>query len=154
MFGGVSPQLSDEDIDTLRDLLVSVAGGQDGPRLDALVQDRRRLPVGGVAHEEGYRFAEELLEDIQKEFGAVAPDGFVDLGPIFDYLDIEISQRCLPTESIRGVALAGEGLRPLIVMNLTSVFNATEGGRRFTVAHEFCRDDARLAIVRTGRRPM
>jgi Zn-dependent peptidase ImmA (M78 family) len=138
MFGGVNPALSDKDIDTLRDLLVSVEGGQDGQRLDALVRNRRRLPIGGVPHEDGYQFAEDLLEDIDKEVNTAAPSGFVNLLSICDYLEIEIDERNLETESIRGVALAGEGFRPLISVNLASVFNGTEYGQRFTIAHEFC----------------
>jgi Zn-dependent peptidase ImmA (M78 family) len=138
MFGGVSPALSDADVDTLRDLLVLVEGGRDGKRLDALVMDRRRLPVGGVPHEDGYQFAEEFLEDVGKEVDTVAPGGFVDLLSICSYLEIEIDERRLKTESIRGVALAGEGFRPLISVNRSSVFNGTEYGRRFTIAHEFC----------------
>jgi Zn-dependent peptidase ImmA (M78 family) len=155
MFGGVSPQLSDKDIDTLRDLLVSVEGGQDSQRLHALVEDRRHLPLGGVPHEEGYQFADDLLDDIESEFRAATPDGFVDLHAICSYLAIEIDEKRLETDSIRGVALAGEHFRPLIVTNPSSVFNRTEDGRRFTIAHELChvlfdRTRARRIVHITG----
>jgi Zn-dependent peptidase ImmA (M78 family) len=155
MFGGVSPRLSDNDIDTLRDLLVSVEGGQDSQSLHALVEDRRHLPVGGVPHEEGYQFADDLLDDIESEFHAVALDGFVDLHAICSYLDIKIDEKRLETDSIRGVAFAGEHFRPLIVTNPTSVFNRTDDGERFTIAHELChvlfdRTRARRIVHITG----
>jgi IrrE N-terminal-like domain len=155
MFGGVSPRLGDTDIDTLRDLLVSVESGQDSERLRALVQDRGQSSNGGVPHEEGYQFAEDFLENIEGDFRAVAPAGFVDLHAICSYLAIETDEKRLETNSIRGVAFAGERFRPLIVTNLTSVFNRTEDGQRFTIAHELChilydRTRARRIVHITG----
>lgn len=138
MFGGVTPALSDKDIDTLRDRLVSVEGGHDGERLSMLVDDRKHLPVGRVPHEDGYQFAEELLQDIEVDGTTIAPEGFVDVQSICDHLEIEIDKVSLETESIRGAAMAGQGFGPLILMNLASVFNLSEYGQRFTVAHELC----------------
>ena len=42
------------------------------------------------------------------------------------------------TDSIRGVALAGEGFSPKIVINLAHVYNSNEEGKRFTIGHELC----------------
>ncbi|MGA2127769.1 MAG: ImmA/IrrE family metallo-endopeptidase [Xanthobacteraceae bacterium] len=138
MFGGVRPELSNEDVDALRDALVSAKGGEDSPGLRALVRDRRHLPIGGVPHEDGYKFAEDTLDDIENDFGDVALAGFVDIRAICERLEIEIDEKELTTDSIRGVALAGEGFRPKIIVNLTSVFNRNEDGKRFTIAHEVC----------------
>ena len=138
MYGGVNPQLSSKDIDSLRDVLVSVEGGSDSPELAELFGNRGRLPVGGVPHEDGYRFAEQFLDDLTELFGDVAPNGFVDLDAIISQLSIGVQENRLETDSIRGVALAGEGFRPLILVNPTSVFNKSEEGKRFTRAHELC----------------
>lgn len=138
MFGGVNPQLTDADIDSLRDILVAGQGGKDSDELGKLVDSRRFLPVGGVPFEDGYRFAEDFLDELAEDFGEVAPDGRVDLYKICDWLSIEVNERALKTDTIRGVALAGEGFRPLIVVNTTSVFNRKNPGKRFTLGHELC----------------
>ena len=52
----------------------------------------------------------------------------------------------LDTDSVRGVALAGAGLTPVIVVNESSIYNGNEKSKRFTVAHELChilRDQSR-----------
>lgn len=139
MFGGLSPQLDDEDVDALRDALVSGEGGRDSPRLAALVIRRSHLPIGGVPHQDGYQLAEAFLDDIEDDdFSDFSGRGYVAVRDICALLDIEVAEKSLDTDSIRGVALAGEGFRPMIVVNLTSVFNKNEDGRRFTIAHELC----------------
>ncbi|MBA4269499.1 MAG: hypothetical protein C0447_08795 [Methylobacterium sp.] len=138
MFGGVSPNLDDGDIDALRDALVSVMGGHDAKELAELVQDRKDLPVGNVPYEDGYQFAEELLDDIEERFGNLHPEGFVDPRAICKRLSVEVNECHLNTTSIRGVALAGEHFAPLILINGASVFNKSEEGKRFTLAHELC----------------
>jgi len=138
MFGGISPKLDDRDVDALRDVLVSVEGGKEGEQLAALVLARQYLSIGGVPHEDGYQFAEDFLSDIEVSFGDYMPQGFVDVRVICDNLDIRIKETALDTDSIRGVALAGVGFQPIIVVNLTSVFNRSNDGQRFTIAHELC----------------
>ena len=44
----------------------------------------------------------------------------------------------LETDTIRGVGLAGVGLKPIIFVNRSSNYNQNEKGRRFTMAHELC----------------
>jgi Zn-dependent peptidase ImmA (M78 family) len=135
MFGGVDPQLKPRDIDRLRDILIDADGGQDAPRLAELVSDRAASPLGLVPHQDGYDFARDLLDEFD------LPDDrndFVDVVGLCADLGIDIRDELLETDTIRGVALAGEGFRPTIVVNGTSRFNANEEGRRFTIAHELC----------------
>lgn len=137
MFGGANPNLSDDDIDALRDALLAMKGGQDSPALAKLVEGRNDLPVGNVPYEDGYQFAEDFLEDIEPQFGEDS-DEFVDPYVICKELSITIEEQRLDTNSIRGVALAGKDFAPLILINTTSVFNRNNEGKRFTLAHELC----------------
>jgi Zn-dependent peptidase ImmA (M78 family) len=53
-------------------------------------------------------------------------------------LDVKVVEEELRTSTIRGVALAGARYAPAILVNKTSLYNETEPGRRFTLAHELC----------------
>ena len=70
-------------------------------------------------------------------------------------LGIEVRQTQLSTDTIRGVALAGGGFGPTILLNTASIYNAAEDGRRFTLAHELChilfdRTRARRVTIASG----
>ena len=133
MFGGVSPKLGPTDVETLRDALAGVCRGHDGAELSALVESRRGEALG-VPYLDGDRYAAELLEDLDEP----GDDSFVDVRAICTRLDVAIEEVAFETDSIRGVALAGEGFSPKIVINLTHVYNTNEDGRRFTIGHELC----------------
>ena len=132
MYGGVSPHLNTNDIETLRDRLIAATGGQDAPIVAKLVEARGDAPLG-VPHKDGYAFAEDLLEDL-----ALPAGEFVDVHQICSNLGIEVLKLPLNTDSIRGVAMAGTDFSPTILINETSTFNRTEPGQRFTIAHELC----------------
>jgi Zn-dependent peptidase ImmA (M78 family) len=134
MFGGVSPQLNRADVENLRSVLIETAGGEDAAELAALVSAARGAALGIRPYEDGYRLAEELLEFLAEPGDA----DFVDVEAICNRLQIGVLKRALATDTIRGVALAGVGFRPTILVNTTSVFNSNPFGRRFTIAHELC----------------
>jgi Zn-dependent peptidase ImmA (M78 family) len=134
MFGGVSPHLNQADIESLRFVLVSTAGGVDTAELAKLVSGAGSAPFGFRPHEDGYRLAEELLEAVNEPGDA----DFVDVRSICERLTIRVIEQPLATDTIRGVALAGEGFSPTILVNTTSIFNVNDSGRRFTIAHELC----------------
>ena len=152
MFGGVSPDLGTRDVECLRDQIVAAQGGGDGDELSELLADRHGSALG-VPHRDGRRFANELLADIAHP----PADGFVDVRAMCSNLGIDIHETELETESIRGVAIAGDGFSPRVVVNQTHYFNQNESGKRFTIAHELChvlfdRTRARrLAHVSSGR---
>jgi Zn-dependent peptidase ImmA (M78 family) len=133
MFGGVSPNLGQEDVDFLCVLLAEKANGGDSDTLDELVADKTGAPLG-IPHEDGYAFAEDFLENV----GLPGNQDWIDIRSIVGQLGIEVLERTLETDSIRGVALAGCGVTPTILVNSTSPFNLTENGKRFTLAHELC----------------
>ena len=132
MFGGVSPNLSAHDIRDLCDQIADAQGGADRPELTSLVADRQHNPLG-VPYQDGYRFAADLAEDLAKP-----ASNFVDVRETCFSLGIDIREITLETDSIRGVAVAGEGFSPRIAINRTHYFNDNESGRRFTIAHELC----------------
>ena len=133
MFGGVSAALALPDIERLRDALVKGFPGGDCAELSELVDARVGLPLG-TPHVDGDWFASDFLSDLD----VLDNDEFIDVRRLCARLEIAVREVRLTTDSIRGVALAGEGLSPSIVINLTHPFNRTETGKRFTIGHELC----------------
>ncbi|MCB6180205.1 ImmA/IrrE family metallo-endopeptidase [Rhodobacter sp. Har01] len=135
MFGGLSPDLTESDVITLSDVIAhAYRSDQESALLTELVSSDGGPPIG-APHAEGYEWASDLLE---KEFLGEIVSSFVDVEMFLIKLGVSLHEVSLETESIRGVALAGDGLVPTIVVNKTSVFNVTPSGRRFTLAHEMC----------------
>lgn len=133
MFGGVSPNLSQQDVDLLCGLLAGRAHGGDSETLRNLVEANPSAPLG-VPHEDGYSFAEEFLDTI----GLPAANEWIDVRQIAADLGIDIQETKLETDTIRGVAIAGHDFKPAVLINLKSVFNLNENGKRYTLAHELC----------------
>ena len=132
MFGGVSPDLGRGDVNKLLTVMEGQCGGADTDRLAGIVKDRGR-PPSYAPYKEGYSLAEDLLMDIEQP-----ADGMVDIMGIVDGFGIDVDDIDLETNTIRGIAIAGEGFSPKILINRTSTYNMNEAGRRFTVAHELC----------------
>jgi Zn-dependent peptidase ImmA (M78 family) len=131
MFGGVSPNIGLKDIDVLMGILAAHSQGQESTALSRLVDDDVGAPLS-APFEEGYDLAEQLLEMCSLPSGAE----FVDVRSLLHDLGVKVSERTLMTSTIRGVAIAGKGYSPIIVVNKTSDYNSTEPGKRFTLAHE------------------
>ena len=130
MFGGVSPDLTMADVAKLRDTLIASAGGHDCEELVELAHDE---PLG-VPYRNGEDFATDLLERL----AGPNTKPLTDIQAICKRLDIAIVDTALETDTIRGVAIAGEGFSPHILVNRRHPFNTNESGRRFTIAHELC----------------
>jgi Zn-dependent peptidase ImmA (M78 family) len=150
MFGGVSPNLSAPDVDALSGCLAQAYGGTDIEALTALVEDAG-FPKARAPYVEGQQRALELLDELDWK----AAEGLVDIRAIVAKLGINVVDAALQTDSIRGVALAGEQMTPTIIINLTSPYNQTEEGRRFSIAHELChilfdRSHARRVAISSG----
>lgn len=131
MFGGVSPNIGLQDTKVLLSLLANQVGGQDSPELAGLVDTTVSAPLT-APFEEGYDLAEELLDDLSLTDGMTV----IDMRALVSRLGIRVIEQRLNTSTIRGVAIAGAGYSPTILMNLTSAYNTEEPGRRFTLAHE------------------
>ena len=101
--------------------------------LSELVAAREGLPLG-TPYLDGECFASDLLGDLEHPGGG----DFVDVRAICARLEIAVEEIDFVANSIRGVALAGEGLSPKILVNLTHPYNGSDGGQRFTIGHELC----------------
>lgn len=132
MFGGVSPDLGARDIRHLRDQIVEAQGGNDSAELADLLADRHGRLLG-VPHQDGRHCADELLDDM----GFLGGD-FIDVRAMCSQLEIDVQESELETDTIRGLAVAGDNFSPRIVINRTHYFNGNESGKRFTIAHELC----------------
>ncbi len=133
MFGGISPQINAVDAGTLVAFLDGRLGRQEEPALSGLVNPDVGPPLAG-AYSEGYDLAEDLLEELGIRHSA----GAVDIGGVLGQLGVEVLRKALCTDSVRGAAVAGPRHGPAILVNMTSAYNQTEGGERFTLAHELC----------------
>lgn len=133
MYGGLAANIGTDDVVILSRIALDAQHRGETPALARLVRD-----AGGVPRRapplEGQELAENLLEDLELDSG----NGPVDLVSLLDRLGIAVIEEALATDSIRGVALAGQGMGPTIIINTTSFFNDTVEGRRFTLAHELC----------------
>ena len=74
-----------------------------------------------------------------ERIGTAFPDDeFVDVEDVLRQLGVNVVDRDLSDETIRGVALHGAHHRPGILVNPRHSANAQPVGRRFTLAHELC----------------
>jgi len=135
MFGGISVDLPDSDIMRLRDALI---GTTNGVCPNNLIEFCKNSPLRGKPWLDGYELAEDFLDKLEKVNFAVFENEFVDVRAICKHLEVTVQNDDFDTDSIRGVALAGVGFSPLVMVNTRSVYNRNEDGRRFTVAHELC----------------
>lgn len=134
MFGGLNVDIKECDVKQLVEFLASrqrIPG--DSPKLSHLVHNPEH-EGWSPPHEEGYRLAEDCRDDL----GIKPEQVSVDMMAVLQQLEIDVVDQSLETNTIRGVAVAGEGFSPAILVNKTSFYNQNKGGRRFTLAHELC----------------
>ena len=135
MFGGIDVDISEADVAALRDVLISATDGEPSVLLLGLIED---AAIVGEPWQVGYDLAEDLLHDLEDSEMSPYFGEKILIEEFCRELHIEVMDCNLETRSVRGVALAGVGLRPVIVVNKSSIFNRNEKSRRFTVAHELC----------------
>lgn len=135
MFGGVSPDINVSDICTLVRLLEEQSHGKDSECLSRFIDSDVGVPIDSP-YSEGYDLAEDCLD----ELGLYNEESeFVDIENILkERFNIAVKIVGFDTDSIRGVAIAGDEYSPCIILNSKSQFNSTSAGRRFTLAHELC----------------
>ncbi len=136
MFGTLTPELSESDAVTLLSVLDSARTNNPEPdRLLELTADRPP-PTRDRAHEEGYELALETLETLDRLKLTRRTDRSFDLEEVLLALGVTIRDVEVEDQSLRGVAIAGPGLSPTIVVNSQAKWNRSNPGRRFTIAHE------------------
>lgn len=135
MFGGLDVDISDSDVTSLRDLLISAARGDTAGPITELIEN---APLNGKPWQDGYDLADDLLDTLEDDGISNISDGHVSVAEFCSNFGIEVTDKQLETNTVRGVALAGVGLKPIIVVNESNIYNQNEKSRRFTVAHELC----------------
>lgn len=133
MFGGLNVSLGEKDVRLLFGLLSKRRVDSEQAKLKALVSSPSIYEfIQPYAH--GY----ELAYAAREALGIDHYTAFVDIDKVLSDLGIAVQSEALETTSVRGVAIAGVGFSPAILINTTNRFNASKGGRRFTLAHELC----------------
>lgn len=133
MFGGLTPSIDDKDAIQLLRFLKRHQSQSETPELLRLVEERPFNP-SLAPYQDGY----ELAEDVRDELDISPTQPEVNIKAILRKLGVSVEERRLRTDSIRGVAVAGANFRSAILVNMTSPFNQTVEGRKFTMAHELC----------------
>ena len=133
MFGTLTPNLTEDDAATLLSVLDDARSNREEPELLRHLTIDRPPPSRDVAWEEGYELAMETLDALDP---AISGDRFVDIHAVLNSLGVGIKDVEVNDQSLRGVAIAGPGLSPTIVINRRARWNQSHPGRRFTLAHE------------------
>lgn len=127
LYGSLSPSVAEDDVKAVQKLLKPMRGNQlefEGLEADTTSRD---------PWEQGY----ELAEKARTHF-ALADDELPDLDKVLSRARIRTKSLKLTDVHIRAIALCGRRLRPTIAVNESCEQNATQPGRRFTLAHELC----------------
>lgn len=133
MFGDLTPSISKEAaIALLTEYYNAHSNVPEPERLAALSADEPAWTATSP-WENGYALALDVLDEADPD-----PDTrHTDLEALLQDLSITVHDVALGKEGPRGVALAGEGLRPTILVNVDHPTNQGPG-HRFTQAHELC----------------
>jgi Zn-dependent peptidase ImmA (M78 family) len=134
MFGTVSPEMSEGA--GIRLMAAAIEAVEDNPSplpIDNFVED---LPAwqAGSPWANGYALAQEVVEAA----GLVTSDDRIDVESFVGKAGVTLRRIQFGRTGPRGVALAGEGFTPTIIVNRDHLSNSTRSGVRFTVAHELC----------------
>ena len=135
MFGGVDVDISEADVTILRDILMSATEGETNNLLQELVENAALV---GKPWQNGFHLAESLLDTLEDSGFDVLSGEHVSIRSFCHHFGIEVIELELDTDSVRGVALAGVGLKPVVVVNESSIYNGNEKSKRFSIAHELC----------------
>jgi Zn-dependent peptidase ImmA (M78 family) len=136
MFGSVAPTIDATDAVVLAGKLIDLySPDSESPELlelvrEEVIDDSRKRPWA-----QGYKLAEEILEDLSLPGGS---DEWVDVRQIYAQLGISVDDLPLNDRGIRAVSLAGPEHRPSTLLNPNHVTYQGEAGQRFTLAHELC----------------
>lgn len=133
MFGGLNVDLEEADQLRLMNFIAHQKGGNESSALSEMVASPE-ISIWSQPYEEGYRLAEECRDDLEISQDQI----YVDINNLLQRLEIKVEEEALDTKSIRGVAIAGNGFAPAILVNTNSFYNNNEAGKRFTLAHELC----------------
>ncbi len=133
MFGTLTPNLSAEDAGVLLRVLHAARSTEPEPPILASLTTDMPPATRETSWEQGYDLATRTLETLGVDEAATT---FVDVETILNGLGVQIRDLSVDDLSLRGVAIAGEGFRPTVIVNAEARWNRSRPGRRFTLAHE------------------
>jgi Zn-dependent peptidase ImmA (M78 family) len=135
MYGSVSPDIDMADAVTLAEIIVRNRRDAAPAIVDGLARELQDFPlVISMPWDSGYGLAQQIRD----RFVDPQIDEPLDIDALLDRLEITAEETDLHDPDVRGVSVAGEHSRPVIVVNQSSGFNQSLGGKRFTIAHELC----------------
>ena len=134
MFGDLAPNISS---DAAAKLLAEYFDAQTKEKMSELLIEQIRFDEPAWSSSSpwhsGYSFALDILDEVDPD-----PDAaMTKLEEILQKLKVTVKEVRLGEEGPRGVALAGQELRPTILVNVDNRNNVARG-KRFTLAHELC----------------
>jgi Zn-dependent peptidase ImmA (M78 family) len=133
MFGDLSPQISDDAaVNLLTEYFIAQTTNSEGEEVARFVVDEPAW-VTTSPWDNGYALALDMLDEADPDVKASATH----IEDMLKTLKVAVRDVKLGPDGPRGVALAGEALRPTILVNVESPANESRG-RRFTLAHELC----------------
>jgi Zn-dependent peptidase ImmA (M78 family) len=133
MFGDLSPEISDHAaVNLLAEYFDAQTTDIEAAELARFVVDEPAW-VTMSPWDNGYALALDVLDEADPDAEASATH----IEEMLKILKVTVRDVALGAEGPRGVALAGKGLRPTILVNKESPANE-RGGRRFSLAHELC----------------
>ncbi len=136
MFGSVSPTVEAQDVEVLTRCLVDLhASEEESEELRRLERDVPVHEAQGLSWEQGYRLAEETLEQLGLPEGAAERTSVKD---VLERLGVHKGDIELADRQIRAVAVAGLAHRPAVLLNRNHGTHQHAPARRFTLAHELC----------------
>jgi Zn-dependent peptidase ImmA (M78 family) len=135
MYGSVSPDIDMDDAVALAEVIVKNRRSADHSLIDTVADELGDVPVSSsMPWESGYA----LSDAVRQRFVDSLIEEPLDVEALVGRLGVRLEQTHLHDPDVRGVSVAGEGSFPVIVINESSGFNQSTGGRRFTIAHELC----------------
>ena len=136
MFGCASPTLTEADVLCLARKLIEHSGTtRDPDKLQPHVSHKPSRTEGRRPFIEGYSLATQWSEQsgLNQQGGPA-----VDMDQHLADWGVAVQEVRLSDEQVGGVAVARDGLAPLIVLNMSNPRNQFPSGRRFSLAHELC----------------
>lgn len=134
MFGTLSPQIDESDIEKIIDSL-ELSTEEETP-LCGYDAPSALTAIEGIPYRSGYALAEDFIERYGPSCDA--DKAYIDIDQIIQYWGITRKDVELEDKNLRGIAFAGQGIAPLILVNLSCAYNNEVTGKRYTLAHEFC----------------
>ena len=134
MFGDLAPNISEK---AAARLLAEYFDARTDNRMSALLMDQicSDEPAWSSSSpwHSGYSYALDVLDEVDPD-----PDSaMTKLEVMLDNLEVIVKDVSLGEDGPRGVAFAGEEVKPTILVNRDNSKNMGRG-RRFTLAHELC----------------